>query len=962
MEIFILESIDQNYHRWLHPLGEQIEVNNEIDKSMKVKINKIRSSIQSDLINSFVSSGIRFSLKEVFDLELTIIKKFYQMIDINNEHKDEKAMTAFICITFSLFVLEEEKKYLMKNTFFTNMTVTNSFEESIKLFNFNNGSFDEKIINLAKFSENQMFRPSKHNRYEFSRIYEDIFLHFLSTIGDIILTKIPVSYITNGVMVNSTILSALIKVSEGYKQNIKPFYQKISEFIEFIRETDYIFSFCVTNSADLLNISKTSKKFNITLFVNSIKTDIDVLKSLVLEEKNNSIKDIMDFSDKLNTISLFTSTGLNREPLTKFFLSIEDKEIFNNVFKYRIGKYIDGDDITFSIKIVYEFFLNVKNVISANSENIEWLMQKNIMLLDDILLKLRLIKVMKKNNDEVSFRVFNEYMLAFDCIENEDDMFYMFNNDRINGRESAYKNDTSDADLYTRIAKTILFKKFLRVTCSSILCMGAEKTVLHPGIRHELINQNIKVYDKLSIEVHDGNRDKDTRFAMRCFLGLDDNGEFILEPEEGEEGEEGEDEEKKTQKEENLGRLTMVKIDQYVKEFFEYARVNLSYEESKNFFRVMGYDFNFDEYPKRKDDFSGFLCDKHYLDVCCMNGRVILAYLWEYAVINSLKEEILFVTKSFIQSDSYKTNGKLIEKDYVVCNEGKLQRFVVALLQGRYKLPDGKFVQIDDEEEMQKLVDRVTPLKRNDENVRITPAEAFDKVRDFIQGILLLPPADANGFFKELFQYIFMNNLEDHTFEIIECLSLYSETKQGFILNPSLAIANIFERMFLTSDYMIITDQIKEIGNGNYFNQDVIGNFFNDIGIDIDLIEEFDDNDDMEENEYRDLLIQIANRGDIQNNHIEPTREAIEDIYKDELYEKDEDVDENIDFNYEDFYNDDPFSVLDNNGTINKNCQDRLSEHLKLLGLSGPQNEKNSFTIFNPFDGKVAVYTDDVDI
>lgn len=882
MEILMRESVDRYYSEWEFPLSNFIlndkEYLGESQKIKDVKIYKTRKVIYGNIIGTIHKSNIKFSLKEIFDLDMDLVLKFYRMIDINNEHSSDLQMKAFICITFSDFVINDDQKYIKKITFFTNMTITSSFEEGINLFNFDVGSFDEKILNLAKYGGTPTPRPSIDNKFAFAHKYEDVLIHFITIISDIVFDKLSKTVQISGVSFNSEVLKTMISFVDE-----KNFFQKMNDFCSFIKETDYIMCFCVIeNGSDRLGFGingfgNKHKVMNINNFVNSMKPDLDIVKRLADSIHPDNYSKAVQYNSMLKILSNITTLGLNKVPLTEFFLSVENKEIFIKIFEYRFNKYIQGEDLTDSIKIIYEFFRQTEGLIYVEIGTIEWIMEQDIMKLDDIILKLKLIKLIRSINGCVELSFIKENMQIFDCIESRDSIFYVFHRDRNNGRDGVYHNDIADSDLYTRIAKVILFRKFLRILPSSILCLGSERTVLNTNTRHDLIHQDIKIYNNLSIDVHDDGRDRATREAIRELLDLDQKGEFkVLNLEDSDDPFEcidrlNQEKENTSIIEEQLGRLTKNKIENYIKEFFEYARINFNYEDSQKFFRVMGCDYNFEVFQRNKSDFPGFIFEKHYLDVCYINGKVILAYLWDYALNHSMKEEMLETVKKCIQYDEYTYNGKKTKKNYSVCNPGKLQRFVVSLLQGRYKLSNGNFVMIDDISKMQNMVDRVTPLSRNQPVISINPAEAFDKVRGFIQGINLLPPTNANELFKALFVYIFINNLERYTFEIIEVLSVYSETKNGFIVNPGLSLASAYERMFDTDDYLMITEQIMAIANGGRFNQDVLNERigFNEDDIFNDHEDEQDEQDEEEnfQNMREDFVVRI-NREIIQDNQI----------------------------------------------------------------------------------------------
>lgn len=820
MEFFIRESVDKYYLTWENPLTMIDESENshleKPGKLVKVKIDKLRSGISSSITKDLIDKSIRFTLEEIFNLPEELVEKFYNMTNSTHYHSLNLEMKASICIALLFRIVDEEQKYVTRHTFFTNMTLISDFNKAIEVFYFGESMFDERFLNLSRSTGSFLLpSPSVNNRIDFDKRYEDIYLYFLNLIRSIVMDKV-----SKNIRIDSKFNTCIFKTFTV--MDPKNFYDKMSNFIDFIIETDFIESFCISNSGmkEFIGLSNKMKEFNITSFINAMRPDINIVKQIL--DKLQPINYITAFN-KLRILADISSTGQNCDFLTEFYLSVinDDNNIFEHIFVYYFSHYSIGDDIRDSFKIVYEFCKNVRNILDINEETILWIMSIPINKLDEYILKLRLIKFLR-NSGRMTKTVFGEFIQCFKCIEEKEGTYYMYHTDQGRGQ---FTNDTADNYLYTRLARTFLMRKFLSTNIHYMNSLGVGRTTLNANSRRELILQEIQIYNNLTIDVHDEGRDKKTREAIRILLDLNEYGEFkTIDPFENMDHEINE-----TQ----AGRLSKTTIDQLVNDFFEYARVNLSYEESLIFFRVMGYNYDGEEIILEEGDFNGFLCETHNLDKNYMDGKIILAYLWEYSNQYSsegLKDVMLNTVKKCIQDDEYMFKGKLVKKKYAVCNPGKLQRFVVALLQGHFKLPSGDYVMIDNIDLMKRKVDRDIPLRRNHVIETINPSQAYELIRPYIDFTNNVNrPGNANEFFKGLFEHIFMNGHENHMFEIIETLCVYSEDKNGLTIKPDFAIANQYEGMFKTDDYIIVTEQIKNIEAGQVLNYDVFDDEYDDV-------------------------------------------------------------------------------------------------------------------------------------
>lgn len=796
METLIRDSIDKYYPTWFDPLSSlelpQRERIKDVKNLAKI-VAKVKRDISMNIITDVHNSGILFKIKSIFSLDDDLVTKFYRICITNPNHNTIIEYKACICLFLTAFIIGEERKYVERKTFFVNMTITDDFDTSMKFFRYSDHSADESFLKIASRNFLIIPTPGQLKLPNYPREYTDVLLYLLDKIVDVIYTKFG-NTIKLDPSSTKTIFTELSNMA-----NRQGFYCKIIEFIEFIKETEVIGSFCISHKDCFAGSFDTQVNtiFNITTFVSLMKPDLDVIKRF------GEIVESEDYENNASflTLAQISELGENKDPLTECYMNVDDKKLFRVIFSYRYKHYHQGDDITDSIMCLYDFFSRLKGCVDANEVTVDLFMTKDILDYDELILKLKLIKKITGKSGCITEEIINDSLRAFTCIEERDGTFYMYHSDRDRAfNNGVYSNDTADNDLYTRIAKTILYSNFLRVYPSKLLSLGVSRTVLDSETVNQLKIQNVKIYNNLTIDVHDEDRDNQTRKAIIDLLDLNENDYNFEDTEDSENAEEDE-------LSRWTGRLSRQQIGEYVEEFFEYARVNFNYDNSQLFFRVMGYNYLNEKHEREDGDFSGFLDETHNLGITYKSGRVIIAYLWEYACTNSLQREMLSVIKKCIQYNDYTVNGKTITKSYSVCNAGKLQRFVITLLQGRYRLKTGELVLVDNIDMMKKKIDYHTDVNRFN-RVQINPVEAYNKVSGFIKANTMKQPRNANHFFKLLFEYIFQNKLEDYMYEIIETLSVYCENKNGYTINPDFSVASSYDRMFNTEDYLLLVEHV----------------------------------------------------------------------------------------------------------------------------------------------------------
>lgn len=765
------------------------------------KRNKARTDISKLFIEKLKESNFTASISDIFKMDVELIRKLYQVVDVCLFHTSELDIKASLCISLHEIINPEERKYIFSNTFFTNMTVIKDFELAMSIFNFDAETlFYTKVLNIIRGNYVKLLIPSSDNTIAVDHKNDDILFYYVNLIVKIITQK------TEAQLCFFEPSPGFLKLLfESINLIIGPdFYERINKFIELISNDDvFEKSFISGRTFSIyqeLNDSSFSKDiFSTTNFINSLNIDPNDFSFLVNQHTEQLL-----FSSSLITLNRILDFGEDSTKLKDIFFQCENKDVYIQIIKYK--HFNLRNNITTETTIIddilnaYSFFLRMINVVEANNETIRWFYSLNVNDLSDIELKLKIIQIIRSENKPIEYNVFIEYIKAFEVIEKQEARFHIYHSDYQFENEGIYFNDKSDNYLWVRLARTFLYSRFINYKFSKFLTFSTQNSLLTENIRHNLIYRDVEIYDKMSIDVHQDNRDNITRQMFSLLLS----------------NEEDEDDPFK-ELDQNIGIFTESQIEELIDDFFEYARVNLTFEESQNFFRVIGANYEKEPVKKDKRDFPGFIVEKHFLGDSNVGGNLILAHLWNFAKKNHIEIEMLNTSLSCIQSEEYIVGGNVVKNDYSICNPGKLQRFAISLLQGRLQKPDGSLFIIDDIEELSKR------FNKKPEN-KFHPADSYQSMLGFINKISLTRPENSNQFFKLMFEYIIENNLQTNIYGIVESLCIYAETSSGFVVKPELSISNLFDGMFNTEDYLIITNQLNEIRNGGNFNQDIIDN------------------------------------------------------------------------------------------------------------------------------------------
>lgn len=316
-------------------------------------------------------------------------------------------------------------------------------------------------------------------------------------------------------------------------------------------------------------------------------------------------------------------------------------------------------------------------------------------------------------------------------------------------------------NINTRVARYILMRDLIRKPNRNILNIELNESIFKHIEYNQITNRKLKKYLNEKIDVHDGERDSDTIKALNRLIEIYSTEWDSID--------------------EDLTGFN---------EFWKYADEKLINEDRVKFTRIMGVPLTNEVYIKDIKDFSPLLVENTTILGNTFNPRNILSYLWyfankpEYETENLPQSMLNGVLSSFQNKDG---------SSYCVCNQGKLQNLVIYVIQGRLKDKDGNIINID--------IKTFEDLIDNSEN-EITPVKCYNLIKPFLDEIST-KKCTLEEMFRELFEYIYINNLNKYIDMIIQVLCLYSESNDGFTINPSLSFASCYEDIFDLDDYQL---------------------------------------------------------------------------------------------------------------------------------------------------------------
>ena len=265
--------------------------------------------------------------------------------------------------------------------------------------------------------------------------------------------------------------------------------------------------------------------------------------------------------------------------------------------------------------------------------------------------------------------------------------------------------------------------------------------------------------------------------------------------------------------------LTDEQLDDNFNEFWKFKNV-LPDDKKEDFLRVLGVDEELIVKRYSRGDFGGLLNGNVSLSAMGnyygeYNPKHILGYFWNFAKTyidpksngnkeliekerDNIKYGILVGIISSLQHDGYdiKSDGK--EKYHVVCNPGKLQRIVLATLNGRFEI-NGKVVSIDQD----------TNLKEPQEGVFINSIdEIYSNLEKFFHSLYSNTPVDSEELFLNLFVYIndlHKNGIYLDPIFVVYVIMVIQKGMDGLEIKPSMSTFSNFESI-------INIDAISELG------------------------------------------------------------------------------------------------------------------------------------------------------
>jgi hypothetical protein len=689
------------------------------------------------------------------------------------------------------FVIKSDIDYLKSPCLNTNFNIFQSFDEAISVFDLKKTPFIERILNINNsfsFINPIGLKYDLNNIKEFKR---DIIIYFTKLINKTIRNKCS-KY--NNIIIRDEFIITTIIILDSIP--LKIIYDSVINFIKLIENDDFDLEneeFINKDSLPSFGQNSDIMILDYDNLINIINYDYNTLKQIMkLSNRNiksviNNMKFIKDFDHATKTwfINKYSEKGITCH--------------ICNMIRNDIKLFQDFSNLDY----IYNLLIEINNIIEINSR---YLLANIIkIVLSGVIINISLIIIIFltieniKNQDIISdILTFSSSIIKCDRCEK----IYHY---------TPVKIDHSDNYLYTRFARYILLKRYVNCPIIKMLSFNCNESIFKYVNSNNLIRQNIKKYYNMTIDVHDNRRDENTIIALRTLLNIDDYGEFIKPIRDEDEEEENPFTKLDNEIEKYKDVLNDDQINSLIYDLFEYARLNLSYTNSIKFFRVIGYDYDLNKYKVNDKDFNPLLDDTINLGVINISGKILLAYIWNFCNLyksENLKLSLIMSLVNSVQIREYKNKNQIIKYDYAVCNSGKIQNIVVAVLQGRLSLPDGSLIEID------------KPTEENNIADELVPSEIFLLIKPYIDNCSIKQPKNANEFFEGLFEYIFDNNISKYIFEIIEIVCVYSETINGFNINHELSIANCYDNMFDTNDYILAIKQIEEFGENHFIEEE----------------------------------------------------------------------------------------------------------------------------------------------
>lgn len=491
---------------------------------------------------------------------------------------------------------------------------------------------------------------------------------------------------------------------------------------------------------------------------------LNYFSTIPIEERLNKIEDVansikMLFIEKhlLKSVTFLFKIFYNG--FGDFFINIMSVILYDY---YRFNKV--KIDLDFIMKIFIENKISPSLLYFLADECYLYLEKLHLFLSDlkrnDIIPTERIINIFSKFS-LVDFKCYTDEKL--DKIEELSDIYKILNRELFFSIDKLLCNNN-----LIKISRIFLFKSLVELNLFDVnyymnkkisetfLPIDENKYALNsPFIKIFRKQDIVKVYKKV-IDVHKGNRDN------KMLEGLE-----LLYCQQN---------------------FTEDQIIPLISEFMEYA-TTLSEEKYKKFTWVIGYDNNGNKVEPIKTsnhDFGGFFWCDNVIDIK-YNPRELIARIWMFA--KQFPDEKLCDAMIDSICNSY--------QNHVICNPGKLQNMFVAVICGRI-FKDGEPFSFDGIEDKYELKNNLIADIFNSFNPLFS-TYSEESYR----------PKDANEFFKSLLIFMNNNNLPFKYSDVLVAFCLFCEDGDGYKLNHTLSMANLFSDMFDLDEFMTVFYDIQ---------------------------------------------------------------------------------------------------------------------------------------------------------
>lgn len=751
-------------HDWLYE-----KYNIFTSSNPNVLNNQVLFAVKERLLN--VEGGI--PLDDFFTVDLDKIDILYK-ISYTSEEPNEKMRRCLVALLFSGKICDDDQKYLRSNCFQVNFAYTPTTEVARSLFTFSVKNSLERFNELI----NKTIPSLKFS--SFLGTYSQSLSNFKDTECDLNMSLVNTMLLYVGQTYANSIGDISNFVNQITSIDVDKRWIKVSRIIYCLKK--YERHFKCTETTDpfrsfLRQSMETSEKsiINDLFTINIVLLEFFLSRSQIVTHSNTRI--IIAFVKLISEIT---------EQLQIIDTNVE-KVILSNIFslfdKYELKKVIDISTFIFNKSGIKGFMSSNNNSSRVKMSDLCKVALDKILSSFETVNELTTIKSLRFDIfDNIISHVINQFgMVTHGEIVDYVRVFNLANGPIIREMLSYALEFYSDpkVHVFTQLARMLLFRPLFRtlfrIDMNSFAKVPFGDSLLEYINDHGYNNSLVKslqkqVYTSVT-DVHSDNRDD------RFYAGL----EKLF----------------------NLWEPTPEQIETNYNEFWEKSK-ELTGNRLAKFVTIMGYTHDMKKitYPSKGEDGDhNFTPLLHSAKVTrySHNPKEIIARLWEFA--RGYPSERLH--------DALIDSVCVSYQNHIICDNGKIQNMCVYVLGGRMIMDDGSVFTVEDEELFERVAARNRELvQQNDEQ---SPAAIYHIIKPYIDSFSndYERPVNADDFFKKLFLYIIRNDIQINLSKIIETLCLFAETKNGFINNPDLSIANNFDDMFDLSEYNTLEYQIE---------------------------------------------------------------------------------------------------------------------------------------------------------